>query len=144
MRLRTVSGAGRAGARAGFTLMELLVVVAILLVLAGVATPIYLYYLEQSRPKVAESECVNLKGQLENFKALHGDYPPDNDWSLLPLEKKPPLDPWKRPYQWRRVEFLDPDGVTMRYVAVVWSVGSDGAEGTADDVSNNGPVAAAP
>ena len=43
----------RATARGGFTLMELLVVVAILVVLAGAAVPIYMTYLENAKKSTA-------------------------------------------------------------------------------------------
>ena len=121
--------------RAGFTLMELLVVVAILVVLVGVATPMYLSYLDQSKRKVARADAVRLAGELKNFAVSHdGEYPPENTWDLVPLEKKPPLDPWGQPYQWTLLESPQVDGAVL--VPVVWSSGPNRVSGDADDISS--------
>jgi type II secretory pathway pseudopilin PulG len=108
--------------------MELLVVVAILLVLIGVATPLYLNYLEQSKAKVAKSDAHRLASELRNFAVSHdGNWPNDDTWDLLPLppEQKPPLDPWKRPYHWMPRDIQHGDGTTTRD-CVVWSTGPTG------------------
>jgi general secretion pathway protein G len=129
MRLRNLHHAGRtAAARAGFTLMELLVVVAILLVLIGVATPLYMNYLEQSKGRVAKSDAHRLAGELRNYAVSHdGNWPNPDTWDLLPLppEQKPPLDPWKRPFHWTMREIQHGDGTTTMD-PVVWSTGPTG------------------
>jgi prepilin-type N-terminal cleavage/methylation domain-containing protein len=136
MRLPTLHRTGRAAARAGFTLMELLVVVAILVVLVGVATPLYLNYLEQSKKKIARADAIRLAGELKNFAVSHdGEYPPENTWDLLPLEKKPPLDPWGQPYHWGLVETIQIDAKVM--VPIVWSSGPNRISGDADDIPSN-------
>jgi prepilin-type N-terminal cleavage/methylation domain-containing protein len=135
MRLRPLERTGQAAPRTGFTLMELLVVVAILVVLVGVATPLYLNYLEQSKKKIARADAVRLAGELKNFAVSHdGDYPPPNTWDLLPLEKKPPLDPWGQPYQWTLMETVQVDAKVM--VPIVWSSGPNKISGDADDISS--------
>jgi general secretion pathway protein G len=135
MYLRSVGRTGRGAARAGFTLMELLVVVAILVVLAAVATPLYINYLEQSKVKIARAEAVRLSGELKNFAITHdGEYPPEGSWDLLPMEKKPPLDPWNQPYQWALSESAQAEVVLA--VPVVWSGGPNKASGDADDISS--------
>ena len=135
MRLERVERAGEAAARAGFTLMELLVVVAILVVLVGVATPMYLSYLDQSKRKVARADAIRLATELKNFAISHdGEYPPENTWDLVPLEKKPPLDPWGQPYQWTLVESPQVDGTVL--VPVVWSGGPNRVSGDGDDISS--------
>jgi prepilin-type N-terminal cleavage/methylation domain-containing protein len=131
-----VERTGRAVARAGFTLMELLVVVAILVVLVGVATPLYLNYLEQSKIKIARADAIRLAGELKNFAVSHdGEYPPVGTWDLLPLEKKPPLDPWGQPYRWGLVETVQVDAKVM--VPVVISNGPNRIAGDADDIPSN-------
>jgi len=115
--------------------MELLVVVAILVVLVGVATPLYLNYLEQSKMKTAYSNAKMLSGELKNFAISHdGEYPPEGDWTLLPLEKKPPLDPWGQPYRWGLVQTQQVD--TVISVPVVISNGPDRTPNTADDITS--------
>jgi prepilin-type N-terminal cleavage/methylation domain-containing protein len=134
MRLRNLEPAGRAAARTGFTLMELLVVVAILVVLVGVATPMYMTYLDQSKKKIARSNAVMLAGELKNFYVSHDDYPPQGDWSLLPLPpgKNPPLDPWGQQYHWQFMQHQTIDGPML--VPVVWSNGPNRISGDQDDI----------
>src|SRR5262245_21715220 len=124
MRLRHLERGSRAAGRAGFTLMELLVVVAILLVLVGVATPMYMRYLEQSKVKVARTDCIRLAGELKNYYVSNGDYPPGAPgFEGLFAEgflEKPPLDPWSMPYHWT-LQPIGLDGTTM--APIVWSTG---------------------
>lgn len=134
----TVTRAGLHSARAGFTLMELLVVVAILVVLIGVATPMYLNYLERSKLRIARAEAVRLKGLLSNYAAEHdGQYPQPGDWTGLPLEagKVPPLDPWNNPFQWQLIPTLMADGTELM-TPVVWSSGPNGNMGPNDQCSS--------
>jgi general secretion pathway protein G len=94
--------------RAAFTLMEMLVVVAILVVLAGAAVPIYLRYLDQARIDRARVDCKNLEQAAEAYKIRYGDYPaslqvltqPQPDGTLPTLEVSSLLDPWQREYQY--------------------------------------------
>jgi len=134
MRQRNLEPTGRAAVRTGFTLMELLVVVAILVVLVGVATPMYMNYLEQSKKKLAKVNAVMLAGELKNFYVGHDDYPPQGDWSLVPLPpgKNPPLDPWNQVYHWALMPHNTIDGVM--YVPVVWSSGPNRIPNDADDI----------
>jgi general secretion pathway protein G len=94
--------------RGGFTLMEMLVVVAILVVLAGAAVPIYLKYLDEAKIDRARVDCKTLEGACLAYKLKHGDFPP----SLLALTQPAPdgglpsfepgalQDPWQREYQY--------------------------------------------
>jgi general secretion pathway protein G len=98
----------QAARRAAFTLMEMLVVVAILVVLAGAAVPIYLRYLDQARIDIAKVGCKNLEQAAEAYKIRYGDYPaslqvltqPQPDGTLPPLEATALIDPWQREFQY--------------------------------------------
>ena len=99
------------------------------------ATPLYMNYLEQSKMKVARADSIRLAGELKNFAISHdGEYPPENNWDLLPLEKKPPLDPWSQPYQWGLAERSSRCG---RNGPIVWSAGPNKVSGDADDIGNH-------
>src|SRR5689334_23362148 len=65
----------QAARRAAFTLMEMLVVVAILVVLAGAAVPIYLNYLANARIDRAKTDVVALQTAVEAYTTQHGTPP---------------------------------------------------------------------
>jgi general secretion pathway protein G len=117
-------------ARAAFTLMEMLVVVAILVVLAGAAVPIYLNYLDNAKRDRAKVDVKTLQQAVEAYKTEHGQYPqnlqiltqPDQALgSFATLEQSALLDPWGNPYM------FDPSTLhpqTGR--AKIWSQGPPG------------------
>ena len=106
----------RASAQAGFTLVELLVVMAILVLLASLVAPRVIGYLGSSRAKTSKVQIENLTTSLELFKLDTGRFPSNSD-GLSALMKKPvnmrgwngpylkgnqlPVDPWGNPYHYR-------------------------------------------
>ena len=95
----------RAELRGGFTLMELLVVVAILVVLAGAAVPIYTRYLENSRKDRAWQDTKTLANVADTYKMRHGSAPTSLQELTVPddsgvpyLETQSLTDPWGREY----------------------------------------------
>jgi len=99
----------------GFTLMELLVVLAILGLLAGLVGPQVLNQLGGAKSKTAKIQIKDLEQTLEMYKLDVGRYP-NTDEGLVALVVKPagvtgwngpylksdvPLDPWGREYQYR-------------------------------------------
>jgi general secretion pathway protein G len=91
----------------GFTLMELLVVVAILVVLAGAAVPIYLNYLEGAKRSMAWTNAKTLERVCDLYRIKHGDYPPSlhelanpTDGSKPDIELNALNDPWGHEYQY--------------------------------------------
>jgi general secretion pathway protein G len=88
--------------------MEMLVVVAILVVLAGASVPIYMRFLEESKVNRAKADVRTIAQAVEAFYLANGDFPatlaeltqPRLDGSLpyLPIEAL--LDPWNREYQY--------------------------------------------
>ena len=102
----------RAGVRGGFTLMEMLVVVAILVVLAGVGGYEYLKHLDEAKVNAARLQVKTITEAAQAYYVAHGEYPP----SLVTLTErdaegnKPYMDadalktPWGSAYQY------DPSG----------------------------------
>ena len=76
MMVRTSQSAARRMVRAGFTLMELMVVVALLVVLAGAGGVIYLNILEGAKEDVARSQVQALTQAVEAYNVRYGAYPP--------------------------------------------------------------------
>jgi prepilin-type N-terminal cleavage/methylation domain-containing protein len=138
MMLRRVTQTSRAASRAGFTLMELLVVVAILVILVGVATPMYMSYLERAKMSTARSQAKLLAGDLKAYALSHdGQFPQPGDWSVMPYppEKIPPMDPWGRPFTWTLRELPQPDGTALQD-PVVWSAGPLGNQNEQGEYSS--------
>ncbi len=107
----TASGKRR---QAGFTLMELLVVLAILGLLASLVGPQVLNQLGGAKSKTAGIQIKDLEQAAEMFNLDVGRYP-SNEEGLAALVDKPagvagwngpylkslPLDPWNRDYQYK-------------------------------------------
>ena len=81
-------------ARAGFTLIELVVVVTIVGVLAGIAVPSYQGAREQAMVAAAVSEISSIQQEITEFRLLNDRLPLD----LSEIGRGSDLDPWGRPY----------------------------------------------
>jgi general secretion pathway protein G len=129
MIVRTSQSAARRMVRAGFTLMELMVVVALLVVLAGAGGVIYLNILEGAKEDVARSQAQELSQAAEAYKVRYGDYPanlaaltqPASDGKVY-LEPSALIDPWQRPYQYTNPGSHHPSTNKPD----IWSGGKDG------------------
>jgi general secretion pathway protein G len=136
----------RAGGEAGFTLVELLVVLVILVLLASLVAPRVVGYLGSSRTKAAKVQIQSIATALELYKVDTGRYPTSSEglkalveaptgstvWSGPYLTKKEvPADPWGRPYAYRSPGQHGPFDIS--------SLGADnqpGGTGENEDVAN--------
>jgi|GEM_PF-2243923 prepilin-type N-terminal cleavage/methylation domain len=64
----------------GFTLVEILVVVAIIVILMAILIPVAMRAIAQARNAAIGVELSQLKTALDEYKREHGDYPPSMDW----------------------------------------------------------------
>ncbi|TDN62037.1 general secretion pathway protein G [Paraburkholderia sp. BL10I2N1] len=99
----------------GFTLLELLVVMVIIGLLAGLVAPRYFEQVGKSNTKIARAQIVSLGQALDQYRLDVGVYPTSEEglqalvtkpqnatrWSGPYLQKAVPVDPWDRPYQYR-------------------------------------------
>jgi general secretion pathway protein G len=101
--------------RAGFTLLELLVVIVIIGLLAGMVAPRYFDQIGKSNTKIARAQIVSLEKALDQYRLDIGHYPtteegldslyvkPNNEekWQGPYLKKAVPADPWGRAYVYK-------------------------------------------
>lgn len=123
-------------ASAGFTLVELLVVLAILTLLAGLVGPRVLSQLGGAKSKTAAVQIADIEKAMELFKLDVGRFPTTEEglealatrpatvssgWSGPYLKGSLPTDPWGKPY---RYQGTGPNGTVE-----ILSLGADGAPG---------------
>ncbi len=65
--------------RKGFTLIELMIVIAIIIILAAIAIPNYLKMTERARKASIESDLKSVATALESYSTDWGGYPVEND-----------------------------------------------------------------
>ncbi len=133
--------------KAGFTLIEIMVVIIILGLLATLVIPNITGYTEKAKREKARADIASLEGALELFKADNGFYP-TTEQGLDALVIKPstgriparwmeggyfkkgiPLDPWGNRYV-----YFAPGRHGEGYEII--SLGTDGQESD-DDVSSS-------
>jgi general secretion pathway protein G len=93
---RRIRATARAAALRGFTLFELLVTVAIVVVLGVLATSQYGAYIERTKVNNAKADIVAMEVTIERFHSRTFRYPVD----LAEAGLETQLDPWQRPYHY--------------------------------------------
>jgi general secretion pathway protein G len=121
---------------AGFTLLELLVVLVILGLLAAIAAPRVMSYLGGAKTDTARIQIESLSTTLDLFRLDVGRYPTEAEGLEALLRQPPGAEGWNGPYVRREEQITDPWG--RRYVYRypgrhldfdLYTLGADGAEG---------------
>lgn len=131
--------------RSGFTLMEVLLVLVILVILAGVVAVPLTTTQDRANVQNAKLYIENLETCVKSFRIATSQWPGDLQSLISPPsgmspakwggphieEPTIPNDPWGNPYQYnpqgQRNNGMKPD---------IWSLGPDGMENTGDEVGN--------
>ncbi|HKT09245.1 MAG TPA: type II secretion system major pseudopilin GspG [Gemmatimonadaceae bacterium] len=143
------------GRRGGFTLLELLVVLAIIATLVGLVAPSIFRNVGDAKADAAKSQLEIFGLALDAYRLDNDSYPTTaqgleslwtkpvtgdlpRNWRGPYLRKDVPLDPWGRPYAYVAPGVENPAGYDL------YTLGRDGKVGGADEdadiTSWGGPV----
>lgn len=141
-----------AGDAAGFTFIEIMVVVAILAILAALVVPRIMGRTDDAKRTAAKVQIRNIEGALQLYKLDNGVYPTTEQglraliekpsvgvipkkWKLGGYLPKLPEDPWGNPYK-----YLSPvqkgDYKVEYEIASLGTDGEVGGEGVNADITN--------
>jgi len=124
----------------GFTLIEMMVVLAIIGTLALLVAPSVLSHVSDANVTAARSQIETFGVALDGYRLDTGAYPTTEDglvalrfrplrltatsgWRGPYLRKNVPLDPWGRPYIYRSPGIANPDSYDL------YTLGHDGKVG---------------
>ena len=131
--LRTRRGLRRGRSDAGYTLLELLVVMGILTVLTAVATPQLMGYFGKAKTQSVQLQIENIGTALELYYMENGSYPSSSTGLNALVEATPEAPRWNGPYLKKAKNLLDPWGRPYQYNYPtsngdyeVYSLGPDG------------------
>jgi general secretion pathway protein G len=133
---------------AGFTLVELLVVLVILVLLASFVGPRVVGYLGSSKSKAAKVQIESLASAMELYRLDIGRYPSTAEGLRALVVAPAGVNNWSGPYLNKRDVPLDPWGSPFRYASPgqqgdpfdILSLGADnkpGGTGENADISNH-------
>lgn len=142
MRL-TLTEHPRAG-RAGFTLVELLLVLVILATLAAIVVPKFAGRTEQAKITAAKTQIASFETALDAFEVDNGYYPEGGKGLLLLIEKPKDDGNWQGPYlkkgipkdPWNNAYIYEYPGKNSDSGYDILSMGPDGRRGGSDDITN--------
>jgi general secretion pathway protein G len=137
-----------AGQAKGFTLLEVMVVLTIIAIMAVLVVPKVMGALGQAQQKAVKVDLASLAAALNMYKLDNNSYPSTEqglnaliskpggqpeaaNWRSGGYLEKPPIDPWKQPYQYLR------PGQHGEFD--LYSLGADGkpgGEGESADIGN--------
>ena len=121
---------------AGFTLMEMLVVLVVIALIASVAIPQVMRMLESAKTKAARIQLETVSQALNVYKLDNDAYPTAQQGLRALVDAPEGVDSWTGPYLRRAQQLRDPWGHPLQYALpasgkgfVVKTLGADGIAG---------------
>ncbi len=131
---------GAFGQRSGFTLLELLIVIAIIGLLASVVAPKLIGRIGKSKTVIARAQVESFSTALETYRLDTGEYPSQSQGLKVLIERPDNIQNWHGPYLRKRIIPDDPWGepYVYRYPGEfddygLLSYGADKREGGSDE-----------
>lgn len=122
--------------QSGFTLLELLVVLGIIAMLAGLVGPQVMKHMGESKVKAAKVQLEDLAQTLDMYKLDVGSYPTTEQGLAALIENPGDIQRWNGPYLRKSKVPLDPWNQEYKYTSPgehgkfdVTSLGADSKEG---------------
>jgi general secretion pathway protein G len=120
----------------GYTLVELLVVLAILGLLVAIAAPRVIKYLGSAKVDTAKIQVEQLGNSLDLYHLELGHYPTDQEGLQALVDRPPQAQSWNGPYLKNRQSLIDPWGRPYLYKSPgehgdydLYTLGADGRQG---------------
>ncbi len=120
----------------GFTLLELLVVLGILALLAGIVAPKVMQHMDQAKTKAARVQIEDLSASLDMYKLDVGKYPTSEQGLAALVAKPADSKRWNGPYLRKAKVPQDPWIQAYHYTSPgqhgrfdLYSFGADAKEG---------------
>jgi general secretion pathway protein G len=138
--------------RSGFTLLEVLLVLAILGVIAAMVVPNLLGRQDEANRRATKVSIAGFENAVKQYAAEHDGMFPEGNADVVigllmtpeqtensatpraPYLEKPPLDAWKQPLRYEYPPSGNRQSVTGK--PAIWSAGPDRQDDTADDINN--------
>lgn len=130
--------------RGGFSILELLLVLVILSILAGIVGVRFAGQSGKAKVKAATVQLTNLETALKQYEIEIGSFPTTqqgldalyeapsgiDDWDGPYMDKRVDADPWAKDWQYRSPGTQNTNGFDL------YSFGPDSNEGGDDDITN--------
>ena len=132
--------------RRAFTLLEVLLVLAILVILGSFAGVFLRRARQQALNDIARTQISGFEDALDFYELNIGSFPTSSQGLAALIDPPSGLTDatrWQGPYLESKVLPADPWGNQYRYALEgtetyrIWSLGADGVDSTADDISSN-------
>ncbi len=129
----------------GYSLLELLVALAIMSLMIAIVGPALIGYFEASKVKTAKIQIANLSTAMDLYYLSNGSYPNEQQGLKALVEKPEGAAAWDGPYLNKADGIIDPWGRPYLYKQPgahgkfdISSLGADGKEGGAGEDADFG------